>query len=376
MHKNIRIIIWFILFLLGILSYFYFNGMRGKAVMASSKKTKQLSVYVMEAMPQNKTIHQTYIGYVKPIHQVAIHTYISGFIDKVAVRGGEEVKAGELLFVIKQDEYKAQLNLAIAKVAQAQAILENANIYYERMKTAGQKAISKTDLDNAKTAVLTAKAELLQAQADEEVARVNYNYTMIYAPISGLVGDVSITVGDYVFPQSTPLITIIQYNPIRVQFSISDKTYLNETDLGQELFSDWKMYLKLANGKIYNQTGVIKYLNNQINPQTSALTVYSDFNNPDNLLIPNAYVDVILEKQIEDGIFLPQSVVDFTSNGAVVYILSDDSKIMKIPVQVSSLSDGLFYISGGLKSGMRIITNKVSNYQIGQTATPVQGDSK
>ena len=276
------------------------------------------------------------------------------------------VKSGELLFTLKQDEYRAQMDLAKAKVSAMQATLENASVHYERMKTAGKQAISKTDLDNARTAFLTAEAELQQAQADERLAQVNYDYTMLYAPISGRVGDVSISVGDYVFPQSSALVDIIQFNPIRVQFSISDKVYLDEIKQGPPPFSDWKMYLKLTNGNVYHQTGQIKYFNNEINPSTSAITVYADFDNPDGILVPNAYVDVILEKQIQNGIFVPQSAVNFTSQGTIIYTLSSDNKIIATPVQVGVMSEGLYYIPSGLTAGTKVITDKISPYQIGQ----------
>lgn len=375
MYKNIKIIIWPILVLLGILAYFYFMLLWKQSAIAAKINSNIQTVRTLTVIPENKIIRYTYIGYVKPIHQVDVHAYIAGFIDKVMVRGGQEVKAGDLLFVIKQDEYQAQLDLAIAKVAQMQATVENATIHYDRMKTAGKQAISKTDLDNAKTDLLTAEAGLKQAKADKKLAQINYNYTMLYAPISGRVGDVSITVGDYVFPQSSPLASIIQFSPIRVQFSISDKVYLNEMKQEKLPFSDWKLSLKLANGAIYNQTGQIKYFNNEINPGTSAITVYADFDNPDGALIPNAYVDVIFEKQIQNGIFVPQSVVDFVSNGTIVYTLSNDNKITPIQVQVGEMSDGLYYIPSGLTAGIRIITDKVSSYQIGQTVTVQGGNS-
>ena len=147
---------------------------------------------------------------------------------------------------------------------------------------------------------------------------------------------------------------------------ISDKVYLDEIKQGKLPFSDWKMYLKLTNGNVYYQTGQIKYLNNEINLSTSAITVYADFDNPDGILVPNAYVDVVLEKQIQNGIFVPQSAVNFTSQGTIVYTLSSDNKIASTPVQVGAMSEGLYYIPSGLTAGTQVITDKISSYQIGQ----------
>ena len=91
-------------------------------------------------------------------------------------------------------------------------------------------------------------------------------------------------------------------------------------------------------------------------------------------MVPNAYVDVILEKQIENGIFIPQSAVNFMTEGAIVYTLSQDNKITPTTVQVGAMSDGLYYITSGLKPGMKVITDKISSYQVGQSAV-VQGDN-
>lgn len=92
--------------------------------------------------------------------------------------------------------------------------------------------MSKTEVDNAKASYLSAEAQLAAAKADYELAKVNYDYTVIQAPISGIVGNVSLTKGDYVSPSGQPLLSIIQYNPIRVVFSITDKDYLEEIGKG------------------------------------------------------------------------------------------------------------------------------------------------
>ena len=111
---------------------------------------------------------------------------------------------------------------------QTQADLANAKVYYERVKKVGPKAMSKTEFDNAKAKYLSAQAAVAQARANYNLAKVNYGYTEINAPISGIVGEMSLTKGDYVSPGSQPLFSIIQYDPIRVVFSITDKDYLEE----------------------------------------------------------------------------------------------------------------------------------------------------
>lgn len=171
------------------------------------------------------------------------------------------MSAATNLILIRQNEYKASLEAAEASVLQADATLNNAAVYYRRVKQAGTKVISKTELDNAKASYLSAKAALAQAKANRDLAKVNFDYTIIQAPISGIVGNVDLTRGDYVSPSSGTLLKIIQFDPIRVVFSITDKDYLNEmAKQSGGLFNGEAIKIRLSNGQIYNKTGKIPVL--------------------------------------------------------------------------------------------------------------------
>ena len=177
------------------------------------------------------------------------------------------------------------------------------------------------------------------------------------------------TKGDYVSPESGALATLIQYNPIRVLFSISNKEYLTEV-IGSTspLFADWDIKLKLANGQIYKHLGSAKYHNNEISPQTSSVAVYVDFNNPDQELIANAYVDVLLEKTVKDSFFLPQDLVNLEPDGAFVYILNTSNIIEKAPVTLGVSVGNDYWIKEGLKDNMRVITNRINAESVGKKA--------
>ncbi len=329
----------------------------------------KIQVSVQNVVPQNKTIQKSYVGYVKPINEVNVISYIPGFVEEVYVTGGQEVSVGEPLFKLRQDQYKADLDLAAAKVEQAQASYENAKLFYDRMKEAGRRAISKTDLDNAKTQFLSAKAALAQSKANLELAQVNYDYTMINASIDGIIGNVKPTIGDYVSPDGNALISIIGFNPIHVIFSISNKEYLTEIiGTTDKLLDGWTVKLKLADGTIYGKNGRVKFLNNEISPSTSALGVYVDFPNEDRELVANAYVEVLLEKEVKDGVFIAQNLVNLEPDGAYVYVLDAQNRIEKIPVQVGISVGNEYWIKDGLKPGQRLITDKVSTQMVGKPA--------
>ena len=154
---------------------------------AQSRESAEVPVYgAIPVNPGKIAVSDSFVGYVTPIHSVAVVPYINGFLDRILVEGGQEVKAGDTLIVIKQDEYKARLDAAKAQVLQAQANFNNARLYYNRTKKAGARAVSKTELDNAKASYLSAEAALAQAKADRIASEGNLQASKaIYARVIG-----------------------------------------------------------------------------------------------------------------------------------------------------------------------------------------------
>ena len=219
-----------VLVLLLVVSWMGFDAYRSNEIKKAEKNEPALQsikkMPVQIITPKEITLTNSYIGTVQPIHAVSVLPYITGFIDQVLVKGGEEVKKGDTLFILKQDQYLAQKEAAAAAVAKAKADLENERLYLERIKRTSSKAISQTELDNAQTNYLSAKADLKSAEANLKLANVNYEYTTIKASIDGIVGNISATPGEYVSPQGNSLAYVLQYNPIRVAFTIPEKDFL------------------------------------------------------------------------------------------------------------------------------------------------------
>lgn len=311
----------------------------------SPAPSNEMVLNVMPLLPREVTFSNQYIGYVTPIKSVEVVPQISGYLETVWVEGGQEVLAGDNLILIQPDEYKARLDAAIASVTQAQADFNNASVYYQRIKKAGAKAVSKTEIDNAKAKYLAAQGALSQAKADRELARVNYDYTLLQAPIDGIVGNVDLTRGNYVSPASQPLLKIIQYDPIRVVFSITDKEYLDETARNRErLFAGENIRLKLAGGLQYPYNGEFRFTANEIDRATNSIAVYADFPNPDKILVANAYVDILVERTMPDAYVVKQNLVTMDASGNYIYTVRG-SKLYKTPVKiVASLDDG--YVLG------------------------------
>lgn len=317
---------------------------------------------VLPLKPENITITSSYVGYVIPIKSVDLVPNVSGYIEDVWVEGGQEVRAGDNLLLIDQREYKAALNAAKAAVTKAQADFANAKAYYERIKKAGAKAISASEQDSAKAGYLSALAAVEQAKAEEAKAQVLYDYTVLQASIDGVVGNVSLTKGNYVAPAGSPLLSIVQYNPIRVVFALSDKEYLNAVSRqnGQPLFAGELIRLKLADGSLYQKTGEFKYIDNAQEKGTGSVAVYADFANSERKLMPDAYVDVLVERMVIGGYALRQNYVSLSPEGAFVYV-ANNNRLRKVPLKIIGEENGFYVVNNQFAQDDYLVIDKVGN---------------
>ncbi|MBE6449722.1 MAG: efflux RND transporter periplasmic adaptor subunit [Alphaproteobacteria bacterium] len=331
----------------------------GKQQSISSNAQNIVTVQKVQAIPL--VITNSYIGFVIPIRSVEIKPFISGFIERVLVEGGALVKKNETLFVLEQSQYIAQMDLQLANVMSTSADFENAKIYYERLKNAGDKAVSQSDLDSAKAKFLTAGAAVGAAIANYELAEVMYNYTYVNAPIDGVLGNVTTTKGEYVSPQGSPLAYLIQSSPVRVVFSISNSTYLKEKALNPiSPFADKEVRLKLADGRFYELTGQVQFLDNEVTAATDSVQIFADFKNINQTLLPNSYVDVQILENMEQAITIPQKFVQIEKDGLFVWTVNDAGYLVKNQIEVAEnvVENSFYLVTKGLENGQLIVTNK------------------
>ncbi len=347
----------------------YFATPKDKKITQTEEKPV-LELHALPIEPQDITVAQKYIGYVSPIHEAFVQPFISGFIEKIYVKGGELVQKGDVLVVLKQDEYDAALKSAYADVLKAEADYQNKESYFKRIQKAG-KAVSASDLENAEAAYLSAAAALEQAKASYELAKVNYDYTIIRAPITGVVGDVSLTEGNYVSPSAPALLNIMQFNPVRVVFSISDKEYLSELQK-ETPFGDEKIKLELPNGEIFKNAGSFQYTGNTLDKSTNSMAIYADFKNIGKTLTPNTYVTIFLEKMIKNAVSLPKDNVLLEEAGTFVYVIRN-GVLKKVPVEILSALDNNFILKNTFEKKDEIITDQVLPSYLNEKVSAKEG---
>lgn len=325
-----------------------------------------------------------YVGHVEPIQVVDIRARVEGFLEQVNFREGNFVQAGDLLYVIEQDLYQAKVDADRARVAQAQAALTRARQYLKRVQTVRSGGVSATDIDNAVAEELGARAQLQEAQATLERSELDLGYTTLKAPISGRIGRTAFTRGNLVGPTSGPLARIVQLNPIRVVYSISE----NDLSAVHSALKDADQRrknallvprIRLADGEVYNGAGKIDFVNNEVDPSTGTIAVRAVFDNPDGLLLPGQYATVLVSRSKPKVLpVVPQSAVQEDREGPYVLVVDDQSRVIQRRIKTGPFVGSHWAIESGLAKGEMIIVQGVQKVHPGQTvkttmATQEQG---
>lgn len=328
------------------------------------------AVDVLAPKSQEITANYDYIGQVTAINQVDIVPHINGYISHIFKSGGNFVKKNDVILTIRQDEYLSQLVSAQASVYSAFADYENAETQYNRLKKAGAKAISQSEIDKARATYLMAKANLKKAQANFTQSQINYEYTYLTAPFDGVLGNINASVGDFITPSSTKIVKLIQYNPIRVVFSVTDKEYLSSK---KQKISGIK--LQMPDGSIYKGKGNIKYSANEINPATNSIAIYSEFENPKNELIPNAYVKVILEKKYLNSFLITKDKVLLKQDGNYIYIVKKGIVELK-KINILAQKDNEYIIDNNFEKDEFIINSSIEENLLGKKVNIIKNEEE
>ena len=299
---------------------------------------------------------------------------IDGYIQRVCFTEGAKVTKGDLLFEIDTEQYLAAKNLrysevasAKAKVTVAQAEVERAERYYKRLMSADERGVTATERDTAETTLASAKASLNaanaaveQAKASAAIADFNLRHTKVYSPISGRIGKALHHVGDYVSPSKSALARVVQTDPIRVVFPISDRDYdawqAAAERGGRALKDSRRLRLRLPDGTLYGPEGVIDFGDNEMSRETATLTLHASFANPAGRLVANAFVRVISdEKNPPLALVVPTAALVRADEGLQAWKIDGDGRVHPALVEVNGEWNGLSRIVKGLCEGDRIV---------------------
>ena len=377
------------------------------------------TVLVTEVNAQDVPIYSEYPAQTYARDTVEVRGRVEGYIDKWLFRPGQEVHAGDALYVLDTRPYQAALEQAKGNVAQSQADLEFANkqvalLQAEANLAASQASLikaqqdfdrleplvkedaaAKQELDAAVAALDAAKANVRANQANvdqtrlstrtqiesnqgkvealrgaQHMSELNLEYGTIRAPISGLIGDTLVPVGGLVSANSAqPLTTIVPLDPIWLRFKVSESEYLAFKTRGT--LKQTSLTLVLADQSVFPQKGRVENTLNQVDPKTGTLELQARFSNPKHTLLPGQFGKIRFETDVRKNVILvPQRAVQQLQSMQTVFTVGPDDKVQVRPITTAERVGDAQIVQQGLKPGDRVIVEGQLRVRPGMTVRP------
>lgn len=323
-----------------------------------------------------------FVGRVEAMNAVDVRARVEGFVQARPFEEGRLVGKDQELFVIEKDSYEAALSAARASLAGAQATLRDAEARLQRNQELRRtQAVSQAALDEAQAGRDTAQAAVGSAEAAVRQAELNLGYTTIRAPFAGRVGVAAFSVGSLVGPSSGSLARIVQIDPIRVVFSVSDRAILDlRAGAGNaskdELAKEYLPSLRLSNGSEYPVKGEIEFAGNELDARTGTLPVRARFANPEAILVPGQFVTVTVRAtEPQRRPVVPVGAVQLDREGRFVLILDKDDRVVLRRIRTGSQIGQNWTVEDGLSGGESLIVQGMQNVRPGAVARVLPAQS-
>ena len=337
------------------------------------KETKT-SFETMTVKKQDITVPVKFSAKLKGQADVTITPQVSGQLMKIAVSEGQQVKKGQVLFVIDSRNAQLELEAAQANLQAALAQENSAKLEYESNKNLFEKKIvSSYMLNNSENAYKQAQASVSQARASVNRAKVNLGFCTITAPVTGLIGEIPVRTGDQVSPGLR--LTIVSGNTnMDAEFSVTEALIEASVSAGISRVDKAKYIAELPevtfimkNGTEYPHKGRITSLTGVVDAATGSLGAKATFPNPDGHLFSGIQGTVVLPFSEEDVIVVPQVAVVKLQDKQLVYKVKADSTATAVDVTTEDIGNGQDYmVTSGLNVGDKIVTIGANNVTEGQ----------
>ena len=334
---------------------------------------------------QPVTATNQYIGRVQAIDSVALVARVTAFLEQRLFTEGADVKKGQLLYVLEQGPFQAQVLAQQGNLSEAQANVTNASVNFQRQKAllntpAGQKQA----FDNALATARGNAGNVLTAQGNLQAAQINLAYTEIRSPVDGRITATAVNQGNVVSPTSGTLATIVTQDPMYVVFPVASrdvvtlqKKYANVGGLGAA-----KIGLQLTNGDNYDQTGKLDYVSPTVSANTDTISLRATIANPERdggdqggvstrELVNGAFVTVqISDPHPVNSLVIPRAAVLSDQQGDYVFVLDAQNHAQRANIKLGETIEAEQVVDSGLKEGQRVVVDGVQRVHAGAVVSP------
>jgi membrane fusion protein (multidrug efflux system) len=344
-------------------------------------------VGIVESVKRPVTESSEFLGRIEAPNRVSVVARVTAFLEKRTFDEGAEVKTGDLLYQLERGPFEADLESKKAQVAQLQATLVNAKLTTERARTLlGGPAGQQSTYDAAVATQQSLEAQVQAAQAQVQLSQINLDYTEIHSPIDGKIGRTAVTEGNVVSPNSGVLTTIVSQDPMYVTFPVSvrEALTLRERYATRGGFKAVIIKIRLPDGRFYDQTGQLNFVNNTIAQNTDTITLRGTIPNPtlhgDDPAAPggtvreltdNEFVTVSLEGvQPVEVLAIPRSAVLSDQQGEYVFVVGADNKAEQRRIKLGQSTSTIAAVTSGISLGDKVIVEGLQRVRPGQPVAP------
>jgi len=341
-------------------------------------------VGVVELQPQRVNLSTELPARTAAYRIAEVRPQVTGILQERHFKQGASVKAGDVLYQIDPNRYRAAYQRAGAELERAQAELRQAQREWKRVSKLFEKAaVSERQRDEALSALEGAQADVTSAEAAVRTARIELDYTEVEAPISGRTGPTLYTEGALVTAnQAQPLSRVVQLDPIYVdvQLPVEKLRYIRDALKGGSLAKaspdEAEVVLLREDGAVYPHRGRVDVTDVTVNQSTSSVTLRAVFPNPDEDLLPGMYVRVQLSEEVREGAILaPQQGISRNAQGeATALLVNAEGEVMERQLEIVRAIGSFWLVDKGLEPGDRLIVSGLQKVRPGAKVTPVTAD--
>jgi membrane fusion protein (multidrug efflux system) len=330
-----------------------------------------LEIPVAQVLVRDQPILRELVGETRGSSDILIRARVEGVLTGMHFREGSHVKKGELLYEIDPTPFEAQVVGAQGKVAETVTRLAKAESDLDRIAPLAEiNAVSQADLDGAVARYQAAKGALQTAQASVEQVRIQLGYTKLHAPISGRIGISKARVGEFVGRTPNPVVlnVVSDTNPIKVRFSIDERTYLL---LAKRLAQAGKgsgeqkrlaagLELILADGSVHPEKGHVVAMDAVVDSGMGTLTLEAEFPNPEQRVLAGQFARIrVVAEVLKGAMLVPSRSISDMQGKKRVYVVDDKGKVSIRSVELGPEVGTLRVITQGLKPNERIAVDAI-----------------
>ena len=320
-------------------------------------------------------------GRVSASKEAEVRPQVGGIVKAIDFEAGATVKAGDVLYEIDDASYQAAADVARAALEKTQAGVTSAQAKYDRYEKLGAN-VSASDLDDARIALVQAKADAASAAASLKAAQLNLDLTKVVAPISGLISDSSVTQGALVTAaQTTALATVRLLDPIYVDLVDTSANLLKiraqheagNLKGGGPQSGNPTVHLTLEDGSTYAETGELTLTNVVVSESTGTFTLRATFPNPHRVLLPGMFVRASVDLGSDPHAFqIPQRAVTFNAAGEATVLVAKDGKAVTQVLTTNSSANNAWIVTGGINDGDQVIVDGLQKVSAGSAVKPLE----